>query len=513
MQKIPIQRALWAVLLLYLLGSLAFSQFRPIDGDEGYYASAARLVAEGQSPYLDFFYPQAPLLPFIYAPAYKVAGSSIVGLRAWSAILGSLALFVWGLFLRQRFPGQFKPILAGLLLLALNPHFLIWNLTIKSFALANLSVLVFLWAWEEGRASEKRRCFFVMGLALGILLGVRMLYGPWVVFVLLLLSWLTWAPRRWGGGSLHRRQMVFVGTGLVVGLLPTLILAARNFDAFVFNNFVYHALRSSPLDTGVEPLGWPTRWDIQAQVLKESFILNPSQAFLLVLAAWGFIVMIRTKNIDRPVRLLALAGGGFLVHLAASLVPYPTHAQYFTAPMVPILLPLGLFGLLHLDRKLPGPGIWVVLLLGVALSANDLLVRHPGMNMNKEWSLESLAAVTREIEDHTGPEDMVLSFWSGYTFESGRRFAPGMENHFAIGISERLTVEEKLKYHIAGKESLMLMFQQGIPELVVSGTWMNSLATGLHQEQMWMILQPIKAHYDIVSVVGEVKIAKKKPAN
>ncbi len=61
-------------LLAFAAGTLALSRVRPIDGDEGYYATAARLVSEGRTPYLDFFYPQMPLLPYVYAPAFKVVG-------------------------------------------------------------------------------------------------------------------------------------------------------------------------------------------------------------------------------------------------------------------------------------------------------------------------------------------------------------------------------------------------------------------------------------------------------
>src|SRR5947209_12322232 len=39
------------------------SLYRIVDGDEGTYLLVSRLVAEGQLPYHDFFYPQMFLLP------------------------------------------------------------------------------------------------------------------------------------------------------------------------------------------------------------------------------------------------------------------------------------------------------------------------------------------------------------------------------------------------------------------------------------------------------------------
>ncbi len=78
------KRSLWLFLLIltaYPLALTAFSQIRPLDGDEGYYAAAARLVTEGQTPYVDFFYPQMPLVPYAYAPFYKLVGSTLAKTR------------------------------------------------------------------------------------------------------------------------------------------------------------------------------------------------------------------------------------------------------------------------------------------------------------------------------------------------------------------------------------------------------------------------------------------------
>ena len=58
---------------------------RPADTDEGYYATAAELVGRGRVPYRDFFYPQAPLLPYLLAPFARIA-PSFVALRVVMAL-------------------------------------------------------------------------------------------------------------------------------------------------------------------------------------------------------------------------------------------------------------------------------------------------------------------------------------------------------------------------------------------------------------------------------------------
>jgi hypothetical protein len=58
----------WLVLTAFLLQAgffLFVARHRLIDGDEGFYLLAARLVLQHKTPYLDFFYPQAPLLPYV----------------------------------------------------------------------------------------------------------------------------------------------------------------------------------------------------------------------------------------------------------------------------------------------------------------------------------------------------------------------------------------------------------------------------------------------------------------
>ncbi|MEN8184892.1 MAG: hypothetical protein ABFS46_20415, partial [Myxococcota bacterium] len=62
---------------------------RPVDGDEGYYLMAARLVLEGGVPYRDFFFPQMPLLPYVYAAWLELLGASWYAGRALSVLLAA----------------------------------------------------------------------------------------------------------------------------------------------------------------------------------------------------------------------------------------------------------------------------------------------------------------------------------------------------------------------------------------------------------------------------------------
>ena len=48
---------------------------RLIARDEGFYTYAAQLILEGKHPYIDFFYPQMPLLPYLYATSGALFGT------------------------------------------------------------------------------------------------------------------------------------------------------------------------------------------------------------------------------------------------------------------------------------------------------------------------------------------------------------------------------------------------------------------------------------------------------
>jgi hypothetical protein len=65
-----LEKRFWApalIMVLVFMLLLPFAITRYVDVDEGYYLYAAELILQGKTPYADFFYPQMPLFPYIYA--------------------------------------------------------------------------------------------------------------------------------------------------------------------------------------------------------------------------------------------------------------------------------------------------------------------------------------------------------------------------------------------------------------------------------------------------------------
>src|SRR5689334_11737193 len=70
---------------LFFFTAVAWHRF--VDGDEGFYLLASRLVLEHKKPYVDFFYTQAPLLPYVYGIWDKLAGVTWTSAKLLSALL------------------------------------------------------------------------------------------------------------------------------------------------------------------------------------------------------------------------------------------------------------------------------------------------------------------------------------------------------------------------------------------------------------------------------------------
>src|SRR5271157_5461897 len=85
--------------LAYLAGLLYYAQVRPLDPDEGFYISAAKMVGEGKIPYRDFPFHQGALMPYLYGYVWRIHPRSLVAMRFLSAACGGIAVFLWGLCL------------------------------------------------------------------------------------------------------------------------------------------------------------------------------------------------------------------------------------------------------------------------------------------------------------------------------------------------------------------------------------------------------------------------------
>ncbi|HOX24579.1 MAG TPA: hypothetical protein PLL30_02320 [Candidatus Krumholzibacteria bacterium] len=486
------------------LGAIGwFAANRPIDGDEGYYGLAARLVAEGKRPYADFFYPQAPLLPYLYAPAAAVVGApQLPDLRYVSVALSGLCLGVAAWWLRRTHAEHPGAALAALLLLGLSPELILWHSTVKTFAWTGLATLGGLVALDCALTRPARRGPWLLagGLLFGLAVASRLLFAP-----VALVPGLWLLGRRVGRDP--RGALWWFG-GLAVGLAPIWVALARDPAVFWFNNVGYHRLRFSELED--EPAF--VRRLAAIGMLGRSLATNPGLLAFAVLAAGGAIARRRRGDPAAAESAGALPGislAAAVVHCVACLVPEPVHMQYFTGSLPVLLLPAAADGLVRLPRATAGRWRLGLGLAAPAICAISLgMIRHD-VDPAPCWRLDHYRRVCRRIVELTRPRDTVLGFWSGYVGGSGRQPLPGFENHFAVGVSERLDPVRLRRYRIAGRHELADAFARETPAVVVIGVWMNEIDIALDNRQMTDLLAVFNAHYVLREELDGAKLCER----
>lgn len=156
--------------------------------DEGWYLNAARLVAAGQVPYLDFAFTQAPGFPYLYALPQVVFGPSF-----WVGRLTSLAFALgtglFTLYAARRLGGPWGAILAfGFFALNIyNVHFLTVILTYPAatfFLTGALAALTAPWPAPARVAVA----LVAAALATGIRFSAAVPFAALLVYALLLLG-------------------------------------------------------------------------------------------------------------------------------------------------------------------------------------------------------------------------------------------------------------------------------------------------------------------------------------
>jgi 4-amino-4-deoxy-L-arabinose transferase-like glycosyltransferase len=123
-------------IFVFLMCFFSFvAQRRFIDGDEGFYLLASRLVLEHKAPYLDFLYTQAPLLPYAYGLWMKLFGISWFSARSFSATL----TIILGLLIYEHVCRETQKWIAGVaavILFASSTFIFAWFPIAKTYSLA-----------------------------------------------------------------------------------------------------------------------------------------------------------------------------------------------------------------------------------------------------------------------------------------------------------------------------------------------------------------------------------------
>ena len=350
------------IVLLQILFFTFVALHRFIDGDEGFYLLASKLVLMHKKPYLDFMYEQAPLLPYVYALWMKCFGISWNSVRIFSALLTTLL----GTLLYEHVCRQTRNWLAGLsavVLFASSALVFAWFPVVKTPSLAGLFLFAAYVAVSRLSSTSPRWLFCAGGLLLGVSVDTRS-------YLLVLIPVFLWWIFRTSDAGARRPSILWFLGGFTIAMVPCLYLFISSPYAFLFNNLGYQAMRTNAGLMGM----WPEKFIVVLMLFIGGPQGNGIQNSILFFIILGFIFSIRRPRY--PPRLafqIAITTG------IISLLPTPTLPQYFCL-CVPFLVVSavcvvnGLFVTLESRRQRLLAAAACVCLLGIYLagSANDL---------------------------------------------------------------------------------------------------------------------------------------------
>jgi hypothetical protein len=427
------------LLVLLLLFFLQISSSRLVAGDEGFYTLATKLVSQGRVPYKDFFYPQMPLLPYLfYGWASATSGTlSWQGLRGLSAVCATLICLL--VYLRVRASAssgsRFWANLACIVL-ATCPLFFPWILTVESYASATLLVLLATLLSENFLWAASARTLFMAGICLGLAVDIRL------YLLALLPALILGVERRYLGSLLG---------GFWLATLPAQLMLLAHWDAFWFNNVGYHLQRSQASVNDMLAGKWMIATILVG--LKHTRKFEGILPYVLVNVGMFCAMVHLGKH-----RLVAMAT---ITIAAVSFIPTPAYVQYFCilTPFLALHLFLALSeanitSSLHVKLLIGGLfGFLCTLGLAQNISAytftgKGVLGMH-GDNPHLTYSPTVTSIVSRTINSHFEEHAVVFSSWSGYLLETHVQPLGGTENRFGMRIGKDLTPEHQKAVRIS----------------------------------------------------------------
>ena len=388
-----------------------------LNQDEGWYLYAARLVSEGKTPYRDFFYSQAPVMPVVYAAFTSIWNSfGLLGARILTIVFGALGLaFFCALAARLVATGRRAlAALAVFLLLGSNLYHLYYIAIPKTYALASLFVAIgfFLLTFARQQTLRGGIFAFASGLSLAFACGTRISLGVILAVVGfgLLLSVRTWS-----------KTFLWFGLGGAFGLAVVygFFLCDPTARAGLFAAQAYHAARGGfdPVFT-IGSVSRLVRWYLP----------------VFILLGLGFARRREACGEPNVFLVVRLAFASFVaVFLVQMLAPFP-YEDY----QVPVMGLLAVFAVvLFFGRPASVPSRGLLLTLGLAWAVSfgsPLLEKWTTNGQDRFWTLKKercelaqLRDVARTIEEEDPNGDMLLTQDLYLAIETGRKVPAGLE--------------------------------------------------------------------------------------
>lgn len=387
---------------------------RNVDGDEGLYLEAVRLVLQGKELYFDFFYQQMPLLPYVYAAWAKIFGLSLFSVR-WLSVLLFCGAGLWMTsYIARRCKDPLVVSVSAVLFYG-SGIVLAWAPVFKTHPLNILCLTgsaICLLDWRQG---GRDNIFLIAcaGLLLGIGINSRLLLAPYAIFFACFVFF---------GNQRHRWRDALLFSGVVtLTSLPTFYFLWKDPDQFIRFNLTYHT-NIFPGVVGLE----------KRLVTAKNVFLPVQMALLLILAQLGVLIRARRGWKEFLNDDTSFWAASLLIFIAVHMASAEPFTQYFSA-MVPLSILAGLPVLEGLRSRFRA---WTILIFSVllcvylsGLRATHYFEIYSMGSMDSFWELKNLKAATWSAQRVIPKGVVCLTWWPGYAVMAGCRSASGMENH------------------------------------------------------------------------------------
>lgn len=434
------------VAVLVLLGVFAFllniSLSRLIARDEGFYLMAAKLVAQGNTPYLDFFFPQTPLSAYFFSPLFLLGVDGWMAARFLAAIVATAIVAVVGYIAYRR--SNLACALVAVTMLATSSFFFPWFLTVRTYGLSVLLLLLSFLALSTYRA------LFVSAVLFGLAISARLMFAP-LILILLYEILQQREFRNW-------RAFLMLGSGVLLGLLPVIALTLMAPESSWFGNIEYHLLRSTDSAAMIN--------EHRLKVAKIVLGLRATDQFngldfpaLFWINLIAVVVSLIKRHLPDSASLAAL------LLFCINLIPSPTYVQYFCT-LTPFLV-LGATTLCWRwwNGAPSNSARAIVIIFAIALlpwhfaslAKNIEMFTQSGAGVigigsgnAKLWSLDNVATISAKINSLTRPNEYLVTNWPGYLIATHAQPLPTLENQFGLSreIREQLTPQRRERLHL-----------------------------------------------------------------
>lgn len=478
---------LLSIIASALLAAIAV-WWAPLNQDEGWYLMAARRVSQGQMPYRDFAFTQAPLFPYVFQFAQPlVENMGLLGGRLFNLFWMGMTYGVLLWSCRKACPKNLI-LFASLIvisLLGLNAFQAQYTATIKTYTLGGYFLSLGLLGWISYHHGRIRGTLVLTALALAAAASTRITLG--IFFIPFGLSLLL--ERKTKG---NRPWILFAVSGFLGLGLFFLPFALQARSAFIFNIYSFHVERL------VESV-----W-----MLKAGFLSRTALSYLPALFGL-FLIIPRWKHWQLGMKSISL--GVLLATLVHLFAPFPyDDYQVVLYPALVLLLAIELPQLCPQNLQAKAGAFLLLICLCFTLASPQLQTWFSGkqdliwFSQKTRSDLSLLRETAKHLKELAPQAKTILTTDAYLAIEANLEIPQGLEMGPFSYFPDLETNKAEL-YKVVNQQLVLdLLESKRFPLVAISGygfSISNPMIQPTYEEDLEVIRAQLQKDYRPFSVV------------